>query len=88
MLFHLLVYCCLCVRFVLLGMSLLNGNRYYQSFLKAFYVTFQVLTGENWDGILYELFPMNETSFYSGIENLTIMIKCVPDLLILNLMMN
>ena len=50
--------------FVLLGMSLLNGNRFYQSFLKAFYVTFQVLTGENWDGILYELFPMNMFTFF------------------------
>ncbi len=50
--------------FVLLGMSLLSGNIRYQSFLNAFYVTFQILTGENWNAILYELFPMNELTFF------------------------
>ena len=50
--------------FVLLGMSLLNGNIHYQSFMECFYVTFQILTGENWNSILYELYPMNFLSFF------------------------
>ena len=50
--------------FVLLGMSLLNGNIHYQSFMECFYVTFQILTGENWNAILYELYPMNFLSFF------------------------
>ena len=49
--------------FVLLGMSLLNGNSYYQSFLEGFYTTYQVLTVENWDGIFIQLWPTYHLSF-------------------------
>ena len=50
--------------FELLGMSLLNGNKRYQSFLIAFYTTFQILTVENWNALLYDLFRMSPFSFF------------------------
>ena len=43
--------------FQLLGMSLLNSNPNYQTFLASFYWTFQVLSVENWNNCLYELMP-------------------------------
>ena len=46
--------------FQLLGMSLLYQNRHYQTFLEAFYTTYQILTLENWDSIFYEIWPMNK----------------------------
>ena len=45
--------------FELLGMSLFNGNKHYQSFLEGFYTTYQILTLENWDGIFIEIWPLN-----------------------------
>ena len=50
--------------FELLGMSLLNENYHYKSFGEGFYITYQVLTMENWDGLLYELWNMNELVFF------------------------
>ena len=50
--------------FELLGMSLLNENYHYKSFGEGFYITYQVLTMENWDGLLYELWNMNEFVFF------------------------
>ena len=50
--------------FQLLGMSLLNGNMRYQSFMIAFYTTFQILTMENWNSVFYEIYPMNELTFF------------------------
>ncbi|MCQ2815701.1 MAG: ion transporter [archaeon] len=50
--------------FQLLGMSLLNGNIRYQSFLYAFYSTFVVLTSENWNGIFYEVYPLSIFTFF------------------------
>jgi len=50
--------------FELLGMSLLNGDKRYQSFLVAFYTTFQILTVENWNILLYDLFRMNPLTFF------------------------
>jgi hypothetical protein len=50
--------------FELLGMSLLNENYHYKSFGEGFYITYQVLTMENWDGLLYELWNMNEIVFF------------------------
>ena len=44
--------------FQLLGMSLLYQNRHYQTFLEAFYTTYQILTLENWDSIFYEIWPI------------------------------
>ena len=49
--------------FELLGMSLLSGNAHYQKFVEGFYTTYQVLTLENWNGLLYELWPMNNLCF-------------------------
>ena len=49
--------------FELLGMSLLNANEHYRSFTEGFYITYQVLTMENWDGLLYELWDMNKNVF-------------------------
>ena len=45
--------------FELLGMSLLSGNVHYQKFVEGFYTTYQILTLENWNSLLYELWPMN-----------------------------
>jgi len=50
--------------FELLGMSLLSQNYHYRSFGEGFYITYQVLTMENWDGLLYELWNMNEFVFF------------------------
>ena len=49
--------------FELLGMSLLSESYHYKSFSEGFYITYQVLTMENWDGLLYELWNINEFSF-------------------------
>ena len=50
--------------FELLGMSLLNGNIHYQQFGEGFFTTYQILTLENWDGLLYEIWPMNNLCFF------------------------
>ena len=50
--------------FVLLGMSLLSGNSHYQSFLEAFYTTYQILTLEGWNQLLIEMWPMSYLSFF------------------------
>ena len=50
--------------FQLLGMSLLNGNIRYQSFLIAFYTTFQILTTENWNLVFFELYPLSPFTFF------------------------
>ena len=50
--------------FQLLGMSLLNGNILYQSFLNAFYTTFQILTVEGWNKVFIELYPMSAFVFF------------------------
>ena len=50
--------------FELLGMSLLSGNIHYQQFGEGFFITYQILTLENWDSLLYELWPMNYFCFF------------------------
>ena len=50
--------------FQLLGMSLLSGNYHYQSFLEAFYTTYQILTLESWNELLTEMWPMNNLCFF------------------------
>ena len=50
--------------FELLGMSLLNGNYHYQSFLEGFYTTYQILTLENWDLIFVQMWPLNHLSIF------------------------
>ena len=50
--------------FQLLGMSLLSGNKHYQSFLEAFYTTYQILTLESWNELLVEMWPMNYLCFF------------------------
>ena len=50
--------------FELLGMSLLNGNKHFQSFLDGFYTTYQILTLENWDGIFIEIWPLNHLCIF------------------------
>ncbi len=45
--------------FQLLGMSFLNENKNYQSFFSSFYITFQLLTIENWNSVLFELSEFN-----------------------------
>jgi hypothetical protein len=56
--------------FQLLGMSLLYQNRHYQTFLEAFYTTYQILTLENWDSIFYEIWPMNKFCiFYFALKS-------------------
>ena len=50
--------------FQLLGMSLLSGNPHYQSFFIGFYTTYQILTLENWNSLLYEIWPMNYLCFF------------------------
>ena len=50
--------------FELLGMSLLSGNIHYQQFGEGFFTTYQILTLENWDSLLYELWPMNNLCFF------------------------
>ena len=49
--------------FELLGMSLLSGNNHYKSFGEGFYITYQILTLENWDSLLYELWNISPFSF-------------------------
>lgn len=51
----LLILAIFIIIFLLLGMTLLNKNTDYQSFLPAFYNTFQLLTLENWNTNMYEL---------------------------------
>jgi len=41
--------------FQLLGMNLLNADKNFKTFMSAFYVTFQVLTMENWNSLYYTL---------------------------------
>jgi len=41
--------------FQLLGMNLLNADENFTSFMKSFYITFQVLTMENWNTLYYQL---------------------------------
>ena len=48
--------------FQLLGMSLLNFDSNYQSFLSSLYITFQILTIENWNSVLYKLSEYNRLS--------------------------
>ena len=59
---------CILVMFILifelLGMSLLSGNIHYQQFGEGFFTTYQILTLENWDGLLYEMWPMNNLCFF------------------------
>ena len=50
--------------FQLLGMSLLSGNHHYQSFLEAFFTTYQILTLESWNELLVEMWPMNYLCFF------------------------
>ena len=50
--------------FQLLGMSLLSGNYHYRSFFIGFYTTYQILTLENWNSLLYEIWPMNYLCFF------------------------
>ena len=50
--------------FQLLGMSLLSGNIHYQSFFIGFYTTYQILTMENWNSLLYEIWPMSYFCFF------------------------
>ena len=50
--------------FELLGLSLLNGNKHYQSSLEGFYATYQILTLENWDGIFIEIWPLNHLCIF------------------------
>ena len=50
--------------FQLLGMSLLSGNYHYRSFFIGFYTTYQILTLENWNSLLYEIWPMNYFCFF------------------------
>ena len=49
--------------FELLGMSLLSDNIHYKSFGEGFFITYQVLTLENWDGLLYELWNLSGFCF-------------------------
>ena len=49
--------------FVLLGMSLLNSNSCYKSFLEGLFTTYQILTVENWDGIFIKLWTNYHLSF-------------------------
>ena len=59
---------CILVMFILifelLGMSLLSGNIHYQQFGEGFFTTYQILTLENWDTLLYELWPMSYFCFF------------------------
>ena len=50
--------------FELLGLSLLNGNKHFQTFLEGFYTTYQILTMENWDGIFIEIWPLNHLCIF------------------------
>lgn len=48
--------------FQLIGMTLLKANASYNNFLSAFYVTFQLLTMENWNGNIVNLNATSEAS--------------------------
>ena len=50
--------------FELLGIYLLNGDSHYQSFLEGFYTTYQILTLENWDGLLIQIWPLNHLCIF------------------------
>ena len=50
--------------FELLGMSLLNGNKHFQSFLEGFYTTYQILTLENWDNLFIEIWPLSHLCIF------------------------
>ena len=39
-------------------------NKHYQSFLEAFYTTYQILTLESWNELLVEMWPMNYLCFF------------------------
>ena len=58
---------CILVMFILifelLGMSLLSGNKHYQSFLEGFYTTYQILTLQNWDELFIQMWPLNHLCF-------------------------
>jgi hypothetical protein len=45
-------------------MSLLSGNYHYRSFFIGFYTTYQILTLENWNSLLYEIWQMNYLCFF------------------------
>ena len=59
---------CILVMFILifelLGMSLLSGNRHYQSFLEGFYTTYQILTLQNWDELFIQMWPLNHYALF------------------------
>lgn len=48
--------------FQLLGMSFLSQDENYQSFFASFYITFQLLTIENWNSVLFKLSQFNRLS--------------------------
>jgi len=48
--------------FQLLGMSFLSQDENYQSFFSSFYITFQLLTIENWNSVLFNLSQFNRLS--------------------------
>lgn len=48
--------------FQLLGMSFLYEDENYQSFFASLYMTFQLLTIENWNSVLFELSKFNRLS--------------------------
>ena len=50
--------------FQLLGMSLLNGNLRYRSFMISFYTTFEILTKEGWQSIFYEMYSLHPCTFF------------------------
>jgi hypothetical protein len=59
---------CILVMFILifelLGMSLMNQNKHYQSFLEGFYTTYQSLTLQNWDELFIEMWPLNHLCIF------------------------
>jgi len=48
--------------FQLLGMSFLSQDKNYQSFFASFYITYQLLTVENWNTVLFNLSSFNRLS--------------------------
>jgi hypothetical protein len=48
--------------FQLLGMSFLSQDENYQSFFSSLYITFQILTIENWNNVLFQLSRFNRLS--------------------------
>lgn len=53
--YNLLICLIFLLIFQLLGMNLLNSDPNYSNFMNSFYITFQILTLENWNGIYYNL---------------------------------